>query len=659
MLPYPKIGGIYAFRQAYGDFDGHTLVRIDNHRGSTCSNGNHAKRFSDTSARPGLTFTNMRGKLMHRREFLKLLAYVSALGPFAGCSGSRREDTDYSGVVSAMRAEIAEQMNRNQVTGLAVCLVDGRRVVWTEGFGFADLRHGIKADEDTAFEIGSTSKTFTGFMVMQLAEKGLIGLDDPVTMYIPSFSLGAPFGGSGVSRPVTIRSMLTHHSGIPGDLFNGAFTTVFDPAFNDHLLEVINTDVASWPTDTVWSYSNTAISLLQKVIEASSGMSFADYSRGFLQSMGMTSSSFYLNDHPAGTRISRNYFLGTEVPTPQINIPPTGAIRASITDMSKYLRMVMAGGEAEGIRIVASQTLAAMLTRQNANVPLDFDLSIGITWFLSDTDLAYAGPLCWHNGATISSNSHMEILLENGLAAMCVSNSATGSGAVESIVKNTLKSALKVKKGIEPTYPVSVPSQPVAKPQAEIDALAGIYVNAKNWHKVISVSGGLDIIMGAQDYLSGSTAPTPIRVIPRANGYFSQADSQGTQLEFKPVSGRFVLALHSKGVASLFGERYSPLTVSATWTARLGKWAISNRSPIDISPLMPEELRLVGSQAELLMSDSMLVLSTNLGHYVLEPLSETLCKVRGLGRNNGNSVRIVTLNGSERMRFLDLEYAKI
>lgn len=158
-------------------------------------------------------------------------------------------------------------------------------------------------------------------------------------------------------------------------------------------------------------------------------MGFAEYSRGFLQSMGMSSSSFYLNDHPAGTRTSRNYYLGTEVPTPQINIPPTGAIRASIADMSKYLRMVLAGGEADGSRIVTPQTLAAMLTRQNANVPLDFDSSIGMTWFLSDADLAYAGPLCWHNGATISSNSHMEILLEKGLAAMCVSNSAQGDPA--------------------------------------------------------------------------------------------------------------------------------------------------------------------------------------------------------------------------------------
>ena len=596
---------------------------------------------------------------MHRREFLKLLAYVSALGPFAGCSGSSRDETDYSGVVSAMRAEIAEEMNRNQVTGLAVCLIDDRRVVWTEGFGFADLGHGIKADENTAFEIGSTSKTFTGFMVMQLVEKGFIGLDDPVTIYIPSFSLGAPFGASGVNRPITIRSMMTHHSGIPGDLFNGAFATTFDPAFNDHLLEVINNDVASWPPDTVWAYSNTAICLLQKVIEAASGMSFADYSRGFLQSMGMTSSSFYLNDHPAGTRISRNYYLGNEVPTPQINIPPTGAVRASIADMAKYLRMVLARGEADGTRIVAPQTLATMLTRQNANVPLDFDLSMGLTWLLSDADLAYAGPLCWHNGATISSNSHMEILLENGLAAMCVSNSATEAGAVATIVKNTLKSALKAKKGIDPTGSAPVPSERVAKPQAEIDALADIYVGAKNWHKVISASGGLDLIMDAQDYLSSSTAPTPLRVIPRANGYFSPANSQETQLEFKQASGCFVLASHSNGMATLLGERYSPMTVSATWIARFGKWALSNRSPIDISPLMPEPLKLVGSQAELLIADSMLVLSMNLGYYVLEPLSETLCKVRGLGRNNGNSVRIVTLNGRERMRFLDLEYARI
>ena len=152
---------------------------------------------------------------------------------------------------------------------------------------------------------------------------------------------------------------------------------------------------------------------------------------------------------------------------------------------------------------------------------------------------------------------------------------------------------------------------------------------------------------------------TPLRVIQRANGYFSPADSQGTQLEFKPVSGRFIMASHSRGEATLLGERYLPLTVSSTWIARLGKWALSNRSPIDISPLMPEALRLVGSQTELLISDSLLILSINLGYYVLEPLSETLCKVRGLGRNNGNAVQIVTLNGNERMRFMDLEFAKI
>ncbi len=59
------------------------------------------------------------------------------------------------------------------------------------------------------------------------------------------------------------------------------------------------------------------------------------------------------------------------------------------------------------------------------------------------------------------------------------------------IAKNTLKSALKAKKGIESTGSAPVPYEPVARPQAEIDALVGIYVNAKNWHKVISASEAL------------------------------------------------------------------------------------------------------------------------------------------------------------------------
>jgi CubicO group peptidase (beta-lactamase class C family) len=597
---------------------------------------------------------------MDRCEFLKLLAWLGKAAPLAGCFGSGADSggddngVKYSGLITDMRREIAKEMIDNEVTGLSICLVDDQRVIWTEGFGFADAGAGVRADENTVFEIGSCSKTFTGFLVMQLVEKGLVGLDDPVTMYIPSFSLGS----AGSSAPITIRSMLTHHSGIPGDLFNGAFATIIDPAFNDHLLDAIRDNSASWPVDTVWAYSNTAISLLHKVIEAASGISFAEYSKEFLQRIGMTSSSFYLNGHPAANRISRNYFRGAEVRTPQINIPATGSIRASVADMSKYLRMVIAGGEADGVKIVSPQTLATMLSRQNAHVPLDFDQSIGITWLMADVELGYAGRLCWHNGATLSSNSHMEILLDHGLAAMCISNSATAGGAVASIVRNTLKSALKAKKGKEQSYPVPLISAPAIMPQVEINALSGIYVNANGWHKVASIPGGLEIIMNAQNYISGTDTPTPARLIPRANGYFSREDSQENQMEFKTVSGRDILALSNRGATFLIGERYSPREIPGAWIVRIGQWTISNRSPIDISPLVPKEIALIGSEAELLLYDSMLVLSINLGSFVLEPLSDTVCKVRGLGRNNGNLAWIKNVAGSERMHFLDLEYAK-
>ena len=93
------------------------------------------------------------------------------LASLSGCSSS---SDPYSHTIQEMTDYIHTQINDDKVKGLAIALVDDQSTVWAEGFGKADVANGIPATADTHFEIGSNSKTFTGVMIAQLVEKGLI-----------------------------------------------------------------------------------------------------------------------------------------------------------------------------------------------------------------------------------------------------------------------------------------------------------------------------------------------------------------------------------------------------------------------------------------------------------------------------------------------------
>lgn len=137
-----------------------------------------------------------------------------------GCGGSSGS-TAYSGTINEMTSYINRHMAEQQVTGLSIALVDDQRLVWARGFGYADKENGYPAAADTIYEIGSNTKTFTAAAIMRLQDEGRLDIDQPLTRYLPGFSIHQRFSSS---APITLRSMLTHHSGIPGDFFNGGWT---------------------------------------------------------------------------------------------------------------------------------------------------------------------------------------------------------------------------------------------------------------------------------------------------------------------------------------------------------------------------------------------------------------------------------------------------
>ena len=80
------------------------------------------------------------------------------------------------------------------------------------------------------------------------------------------------------------------------------------------------------------------------------------------------------------------------------NTVAAGSMISSVSDMARFIQMMNARGQARGGRVLKTETVEAMITRQNGSIPLDFDFPLGYMWKLYDPELAYAGRFCEHSG---------------------------------------------------------------------------------------------------------------------------------------------------------------------------------------------------------------------------------------------------------------------
>ncbi len=608
-----------------------------------------------------------------RRFFLAAPFFLVVLFTAASCGSGGGGGTSYEKTMTQMTSFIEEQMEKDQVTGLGIALVDEDRTVWARGFGYADEAQQIPATKDTLFEIGSNSKTMVAALVMQLVEAGRLHLNDPLEKHIPNFAMKKPLGSfPSPGGGVTIRYMLNHHSGLPGDLFNGAFAVgKSDPKFNDYLVAYLAGEYGDFPPGFLLAYSNTAYSLLADVVAAASGQSFQERSQAFFRDLGMDHTTFFRESAAVPPHQSKGYLMGQEYGPFYCNIPAAGSVLSSASDMAKYLKMVLAGGVGERNRVLSKETLSTMLTRTNGSVALDGDVSVGLGWFLSDDPLTYAGRLCWHNGGTLLMMSHMEILRDHGLGVVVMTNSITGAAVAHDAAHKALQLALEEKKGLRPPKaPDPDPSPVVTWTDAQLDAVAGIYVTTTTgYDRLVREDGGLRWVenahgAAARDGSGDVLGETGRRLVPRANGWFSSPDSQGEQFEFVEMEGRRVMISHTSTFKGLLAERYEPpADFSDAWKARRGIYDLVNLREDDASRALPPEYGFNSFTAEFDIQDGLLVLELTQGlrkgmRYVIHPLSDTLGYLRGLGRNLGSSVQIISTGAGEELQLLGLRYRK-
>jgi CubicO group peptidase (beta-lactamase class C family) len=107
----------------------------------------------------------------------------------SGCFRSGQQKNGYGEVIKAVERFIRHEMDIKDLPALSIALVDGRDIIWAEGFGTAVKKGKIPADADTVYRVGSITKSFTAVAVMQLVESGLLDLDIPIAEYLPELKL--------------------------------------------------------------------------------------------------------------------------------------------------------------------------------------------------------------------------------------------------------------------------------------------------------------------------------------------------------------------------------------------------------------------------------------------------------------------------------------
>lgn len=126
---------------------------------------------------------------------------------------------NYGEVIDYLQRHIRREMERQDVPGLALALVDDQQLVWARGFGYADRQHRINASEHTAFHAGDLSKLLIASATLQLAERGQLSLDAPLQDTLREFYVRSRFHAdqSEADRAITFRRLLSHQSGLPGE----------------------------------------------------------------------------------------------------------------------------------------------------------------------------------------------------------------------------------------------------------------------------------------------------------------------------------------------------------------------------------------------------------------------------------------------------------
>jgi CubicO group peptidase (beta-lactamase class C family) len=408
------------------------------------------------------------GRPSHRLDFNRRI--VDWVEHYAGARDGRRShrlDEEH------WRRRLAVLAERHRVPGAVLGILrvgDAADETCVAAYGILNKETGVETTGDSVFQIGSMTKVWTATVVMQLVDEGKLDLDAPVAEVLQELRLSDPE----VTACVTMRHLLTHTSGIDGDVFT-------DTGRGDDCLEryvaLLAEAAQNHPLGATWSYCNSGFSLAGRVIEKLTGGTWdAAIKERLVGPLGMTRTGTLPEDailHRAAVgHVSEQ---GSEPePAPAWVLPralgPAGLVNSTAADVLAFARMHLAGGLApDGSRVLSEDAVSAM-PEHEADLPDKYTL--GDSWGLGWIRFGWDGRrLVGHDGNTIGQAAFLRVMSDEGLAVTLLTN----GGNTRDLYEDLYREIFGELAGIEMPRPLAPPGEPV---QVDAGPRLGTYERA-------------------------------------------------------------------------------------------------------------------------------------------------------------------------------------
>ncbi len=385
---------------------------------------------------------------MNARSCLLLCLFSFSL--FCEPTAFAKED----GEARQLSAAVQPFAERNELAGAVMLVADKDRVLALESVGFADVENQKPMADDSIFWIASQSKPITAAAVMMLVDEAFISLDDAVEKHLPEFAsqmVVAEKSDSGdrvilqkPNRPITVRDILSHTSGLP---FKSALE---EPTLDLYALSARVRSYAMTPLDhqpgTFYRYSNAGINTAARIIEVVSKESFEDFlDERLFGPLGMKDTTFWPSEEQLA-RIAKSYRPGPDkagleaLEITQLHYPlidrqrrfpmPAGGLFSTAEDIARFYQMLLNGGELNGKRYLSAAGVAQLTSKQT---PDEIESGYGFGFAVS--------PSGWGHGGAYSTNTSVDT--QTGLILVWLVQHAGFPGGGKDSQNEFRKAALK------------------------------------------------------------------------------------------------------------------------------------------------------------------------------------------------------------------------